>query len=517
MSKTKLFCIYFVIGFFLSISTPNESTLVLGSSSPPVNDNEVMVKMVYNRPNPLHGFKPYNGGYNLTNRDYWASVAFTGVHGYAMAGIWILVGLGIGVFLILKNCCMRSRPSSNDTEHSNIIPFFLVLLFTLLVIIGSGLTLAANKNFFGRTKKMEESILGAAGNAHRSIRKVSRAMNEMQRLLRPYNESSFSRLDWTSRKLRRESQNIQHIVVKNRHKIDAATQILQGATTGVISINMVLVVFALVLLLLNWRPGLIMILVLCWMLTTLCWVLTGFHFFLHTFVDDTCSAFKEFEQNPNNNSLNSVLPCVSQVYADHIMVEIGSTIHKFISKLNTKVKGMSQVLGLSDSKSGLPSEIWKICNPFSGAPDFFYDPARCSESAISIGDIPNVLARFTCYHNHSLNAGSASCKGDPKKFITEALYDMAWAYTQTVQGLINVFPDLRNLTQCTFVKDTFSDVVLHQCRSLKISIKLLWVSTLSVSIIMVVLLLVWVVKIFQDRGRSFSRCSLVPRTTTVSS
>ncbi|XP_026431790.1 uncharacterized protein LOC113329026 isoform X2 [Papaver somniferum] len=492
MSKTNLFCI---IILFSSIFTPNKSTLVLGSSSPPVNGNEeVVMRMVYDRPNPLHGFKHYNGGYNITNRDYWASVAFTGVHGYAMAGIWVLGGLGLGVSLILKNCCMTSR-SSNIADHSNyyyIIPFFLLLLFTCLAIIGSGFTLAANKNFFGRTKKMEESILGAAGNAHRSIRKVSRAMNEMQRLLRPYNESAFSRLNWTSRKLQRESQNIQRIVVKNRHKIDLATQILQGATTGVISINMALTVFALVLLLLHWRPGLII------------------------FVEDACSAFKEFEQNPNNNSLNSVLPCVSQAYADHIMVEIGSTIHKFISKLNTKVQGMSQILGLSDNESESPGAVLKVCNPFSGAPNFFYDPSNCSASAIPIGDIPNVLAKFTCHQNHSSKTGPASCKGDPTKFITEALYDMAWAYTQTVQGLINVFPDLHNLTECTFVKDTFSDVVLHQCRSLKMSIKLLWVSTLSVSTVMVVLLLVWVVKMFQDRGRSFSRCSLVPRSTTVS-
>ncbi|KAI3900202.1 hypothetical protein MKW92_042462 [Papaver armeniacum] len=517
MSKTNLFCI---IILFSSLLTPNESAPVMGSASPHVNGNEVVMRMVYNRPNPLHGFRHYNGGYNITNRDYWASVAFTGVHGYAMAGIWVLGGLGIGVFLIFKNCCRRSRSSSNIADHSNyyyIIPFFLVLLLTCLAIIGSGFTLAANKNFFGRTKKMEESILGAAGDAHRSIRKVSRAMNEMQRLLRPYNESAFSRLNWTSRKLQRESHNIQRIVVKNRHKIDLATQILQGATTGVISINMALVVFALVLLLLHWCPGLIMILVLCWILTVLCWVLTGFHFFLHTFVEDTCSAFKEFEQNPNNNSLNSVLPCVSQAYADHIMVEIGSTIHKFISKLNTKVQGMSQVLGLSDNESELPGEVLKVCNPFSGAPNFFYDPNSCSSNAIPIGDIPNVLAKFTCHQNHSSKTGPASCKGDPTKFITEALYDMAWAYTQTVQGLINVFPDLRNLTECTFVKDTFSDVVLHQCRSLKMSIKLLWVSTLSVSTIMVVLLLVWVVKMFQDRGRSFSRCSLVAtRTTAVS-
>ncbi|KAI3953283.1 hypothetical protein MKX01_042278 [Papaver californicum] len=404
--------------------------------------------MVYNRLNPLHGFKPYNGGYNVANRDYWA----------------VLVGLGIGVFLIVKNYCMRSsRSSSNIAEHSNcyyIIPFFSGLTLHCLAIFASGFN-----RFRGRTKKMEESILGARN-----------ALSQF--------ESAFSRLNWTSRKLHRESQNIQRIVVKNRHKIDLATQILQGATTGVISINMVLVKqiigFVLNGYLLFYGCSSIVVALVPWSHYDTCSLLdlndlllgSNWISFLPSYV-----AFKEFEQNPSNNSLNSIVPCVSQAYADHIMVEIGSTIHKFISKLNTKVQGMSQVLGLSDIESQLPS-----------APNFFYDPTRCPENAIPIGDVPNirnqktfliflkltlclkVLAKFTCYQNHSSKTGSASCKGDPTKFITEALYDMAWAYTQTVQGLINVFPDLCNLTECTFVKDTFSDVVLHQCRSLKISI-----------------------------------------------
>ncbi|OVA11858.1 hypothetical protein BVC80_8347g6 [Macleaya cordata] len=479
-----------------------------------------------NRPDPLRNFKSYNGGYDIRNKHYWASVAFTGVHGYAMAGIWILGGLGFGIFVVVKNY-LRNSSSENLTEHSDsyyFIQFSLVVLFTFLAIVASSFTLAANRNFLWRTKKIEQTLLGAAGDARQSIRKVAKAMQEMQQVLRPYNETKFSWLNSTSVKLEKESRNIRRVVYSNRRSIDLAIKISYGATVALISINMVFVVFALggcsmfyfyqlshlfyFLLLLHWRPGLIMIIFLCWIFTTGCWVLTGFHFFLHSLVEDTCSAFRDFEQKPDNNSLNSVLPCVNHVHAHHIMIEIGSTVHKFINKLNSKMTYINRLLELNEQNDQvLSSMLSEICNPFSGAPDYIYDPSSCPNDAISVGDIPKVLAQFTCYNDSST---TVSCKED-QKFIAEPFFDMAWAYSQTIQGLINIFPDLRDLTQCTFVKDTFSDILSHQCRPFMHTIKLLWASTLSLSIIMVILGLAWVTKVYQDRGKSFSRCSLIPR------
>nr|GFC76425.1 hypothetical protein CTI12_AA141690 [Tanacetum cinerariifolium] len=35
-------------------------------------------------------------------------------------------------------------------------------------------------------------------------------------------------------------------------------------------------------LLLHWHPGFIILIVVCWILTTVSWILTGFDFFFHT-------------------------------------------------------------------------------------------------------------------------------------------------------------------------------------------------------------------------------------------
>jgi hypothetical protein len=117
------------------------------------------------------------------------------------------------------------------------------------------------------------------------------------------------------------------------------------------------------------------------------------------------------------------------------------------------------------------------------------------------------LARFTCYQ-YNYSGGECQSEG---KFLPEASYDMVSAYSRSVQYLLDIYPDLKSLTECSFVKDRFSDVVSHQCRPFRVSIRLLWSSMLSLSIVMAVLVLIWVAKAYQDRGRCFSICSIKPQ------
>ncbi|KAB1999570.1 hypothetical protein ES319_D12G171200v1 [Gossypium barbadense] len=43
-----------------------------------------------NRPDLLRHFKHYHGGWNITNRHYWASVGFTGAVGFIFAALWFV-------------------------------------------------------------------------------------------------------------------------------------------------------------------------------------------------------------------------------------------------------------------------------------------------------------------------------------------------------------------------------------------------------------------------------------------
>ncbi|XP_041003649.1 uncharacterized protein LOC121249058 [Juglans microcarpa x Juglans regia] len=488
--------------FFL-VSTSVFSPKWIASGSPADQEPKY-----FKRTDPLTHFNYYNGGYDVRNRHYWVSAAFTGVHAYAIAGVWLLCGLGFGIFLTVKNPSGSSWPFIKqylDRDHNYILMFLLVLLFTFLAIVASSFVLAANQSTLWRTEKMKGTILKMGGDAHQTIQKVMNAMTEMQSILLPYDPITSRTLKITTHRLGRESHVIHNFVDKSGHSIDQAIHTSYIAHLVIVTINLVMLVAALVLLLLHWHHGIIFIIFCCWILATICWILTGIDFFLDTFAEDTCSAFADFEENPHNNSLSSILPCMNPSSSKRIMVDIGYTIHTHIAQLNSKITDYYKSLGSDEQSEGFVG-VRKICEPFSGAPSYSYMPESCPKDAIPVADLPNVLARFTCYQN---KYSSGECESDGR-FLPEACYNMVSAYSRSVQYVIDVHSDLQSLTECSFVKNRLSEVVSHQCQPFKVSIRFLWSSMLALSIVMVLLVLIWVAKAYQDRGRSFSLCSITP-------
>lgn len=144
----------------------------------------------------------------------------------------------------------------------------------------------------------------------------------------------------------------------------------------------------------------------------------SFFIWLWSFAKDTCSAFKDYVQNPKNNSLATILPCMDSSYSDQLMTEIGSTIHNFfaqvltrlilkhtdasnvqmlswplvfflVMQLNAKSTELYRSLGISELGDELPG-VMKICEPFSGPPDYSYMPGNCSKGEIPVSSLPNV-------------------------------------------------------------------------------------------------------------------------------
>ncbi|XP_020537191.1 uncharacterized protein LOC105639992 isoform X2 [Jatropha curcas] len=406
---------------------------------------------------------------------------------------------------------MRKNLTRNDSSlvksrltHQYFFMFLLFIIFTFLAIVATSVVLAANESSLSRTKRFKGTIMEVGEDALQNLNQVKEAMVEMKNLLKRYDSATSRHLNSIANLLAKESTQIEGFTQNSTHAIDLAIQISHSLHLVVVTINLMLLVAALVLLLLHWHPGLIIIIFVCWILTTLCWGLTGFDFFLQIFVEDTCTAFKDFEQDPENSSLSSMLPCLDRRSSDKLLRKVGYTIHKFISKLNSRMGELIVLLPLD--KNNMDSvQAEKICNPFSGAPNYRYIPENCSENSIPVGDLPNIISRFTCYEKESFE--SCSREG---KFISEDLSNMAMAYSLSAQEMLNIYPDLERLIRCIIIKIAFSDIVNHQCKPFTASIRLLWSSMLSLSIIMVISILIWVAKAYQERGRHFSTCSIIP-------
>ncbi|OMP01794.1 hypothetical protein COLO4_11579 [Corchorus olitorius] len=435
------------------------------------------------RPDPLRHLKDYNGVYNVTNMHYWASAAYTGVHGYAMAGVWTFCGACFGIFLIFKNICCRNNDSSSSLadqlDRYSLLLFLSFVLLTLLAI---------------------------------SIRNLITALTRIQYLLLPYDKKTSQQLNVTTHRIGRQSRTIQHFVINHEHSINVAIQASYIAHLAVATVNLLSGFAALATwtnFVRNHTTYLVLVIIkvtifVCWILTAVCWFLTGIDVFLHTFAADSCTAFEDYVQEPQNNTLSSILPCLNSTDSDRILIGIGSTLHNFIGHLNQKIAEIYSKLKVKEQNEE-SFEFGMICDPFTGAPNYTYAPEDCPDDAIPIGDIPDILSSFTCYSENA----TKKCLRDGK-FVPEDAYNKASAYSNSVQAMLNVFPDLQNLAECTMVKDTFSEVFMHQCRPFRRSLKWLWASMLSLSVCMVFLEFTWIIKAYHEKGRSFSRCSIFP-------
>ncbi|KAH0908984.1 hypothetical protein HID58_032305 [Brassica napus] len=432
----------------------------------------------FKRRDPLNSFTYYNGSFDVRDKHYWAATAFTGIHGYAVAGVLLIAGVCFGLYLAFSD--KRRRVSSTRCPYLDryYLPLFLLLLlFMFLSMAASGIVIAANQSSKNRTEEMKETIDKAGEDVDRNIRTVITSLTRIQYLLRPYDQKTTQLLNVTSHRLRKGSLLIQSFVHTNSPTIDLAINISYVTHLMIASTSLFVLLLAFAPILLHWHPGFIMVIFLCWILTTLCWVLTGFDFFLHTFVEDVCSAFSGFVQNPQNNTLSSLSPCMDPLHADKTLIEVSSMIRNFITELNLKVADSMRSYSLT-GRSNTASLI-----PKSGL----------------------VLSRFTCHDK----VPPETCR-ITGKFIPEAAYLRVYAYSNSAQGMLDILPSLQNLTQCLYMKDTLSSIVSNQCKPFRASMYRLWASMLALSLVMKVMVLLFLAKAFQEKGKSFAWFSIYP-------
>ncbi|KAK9991471.1 hypothetical protein SO802_026456 [Lithocarpus litseifolius] len=186
-------------------------------------------------------------------------------------------------------------------------------------------------------------------------------MNNIANNLETSSESTAtsSFLTSTSKKLEVEAAEIQLQAKKNRRLIDKGLRIVYILPTFIISLNLVAVIalsgVGLKNSLCNFCYKFI---ILLWFLTVLCWFFFGMSSsWKSKFSGDTCTALENFQQNPNNNSFSSILPCDELLSAKSVLfdelLDLGEAV-------GTQSRGLSQ-----DLINLLPTSKYKFKNLFS--------------------------------------------------------------------------------------------------------------------------------------------------------
>ncbi|MED6107876.1 hypothetical protein PIB30_018334 [Stylosanthes scabra] len=232
-----------------------------------------------------------------------------------------------------------------------------------------------------------------------------------------------SKLSNTTQKFDTAAQNIIQESAKNRHLINMTFKALFIITIVTISLNLVFVIAMSVF-------GVLRFVVLSWLLTVICWILFGVCLFLEKFSDDACNALYNFQENPYNNSLSSMIPCDELLSAKPVVAEVSSGIYNIVNE---------------------------------------------------------VLRPYTCFGDEDEICGNG-------KFIPGSEYEVIKEYTTSVQNLLNVFPGIDSLLECQLVKDAFSQVLQKHCKPLKRFGKVTWAAMVSLAATMVLLVVLWTLK-----------------------
>ncbi|XAR71100.1 hypothetical protein NMG60_11028211 [Bertholletia excelsa] len=452
------------------------------------------------RVDPLDHFKKYRGGYDITNKHYWSSTAFTGIYGYAPGVLWLFCGFVYGVFLLATSFCFKNRnrePKKRSACHKHCYLRLVLLasLFTVLALAATGVVLGGQVKFHSRAKTVVDIIINTANEASETIYNTTGAMTELSSNLEASNGSSqtITFLTSTSQKLDSKAADVQRQAKKNRNSIDRGLKIVYIITTVILSFSLVAVIALSATGILGMRRSLYAFIVICWLLTVLCWLFFGLYFFLEKFEGDTCTAIEEFQQYPYNSSLSSILPCNELRSAKSVLADVSAGIYKLVKEVNANI-----------SKSY--SNIVQVCNPFSAPPDYQYQPDNCPPNSIKIGQIPQALKPLACSEDNGI-----TCKGG---LLTSQQFKQVEAYTVSIQNLLNAYPGMQNLADCQLVEDALSEILHRYCKPLKRNTQMVWAPLVFLSIIMVGLVLTWTAEAHHQQEYQFSDSSMKPHSLT---
>ncbi|KAM0032332.1 putative transmembrane protein [Helianthus debilis subsp. tardiflorus] len=194
------------------------------------------------RPDPLHHFRFYKGGYDIRNKHYWASAAFTGVHGYAIAGIWMIFGLGFGSYLVVRSFNGGFQPFLDHPSSYFLACFALTAMFILIAIIFSSLILVANQSSLHKSKTLMDTIFGAASNMQQTIEAVMQGFLKIRTLLQPYDRQTSELLNQITNQMRKETISIQSFVGEARQASNRAMKTVYITNLVFVTANLVVLV-----------------------------------------------------------------------------------------------------------------------------------------------------------------------------------------------------------------------------------------------------------------------------------
>ncbi|KAG6409514.1 hypothetical protein SASPL_127554 [Salvia splendens] len=489
-----------------------------------VNTTLILAEKRTQRKDPLDDFRKYRGGWNISNRHYWGSVAYTAVPFFIVGAIWFVVfGLCL-IITCLYFCCCRKAPYGYSrvayalslilltffTIAAMYIPLSISLHLLLHIVkvklvsnvtfssIGCIILYTGQGKFHTSTINTLEYVVYQADTTSESLRNVSgylaaaKQINVDQVILPP---NVIGDIDSIQTKINSSASTLSTKTEDNSQKIKDLVQYVRLALI-ILSAVMLLLTF------LGFGP---------------CLPIGGRGMDscdrdIHTVRDlsssaqvwDTCVAMNQWVQNPTaHTALDDILPCVDNATAQETLTKSKEVSSQLVTLMNTVISNISNAnnvpnfLPLYFNQSGPP--VPNVCNPFN--PDL--TSRACAPGETNLSNATEVLGGYVCQTSSN---GICTTQGR----LTLAMYTQMAASVNVSYGLFKYGPFLANVQDCSFVRDTFSAIEADHCPGLRRYSKWIYVGLVMVALAVMLSLLFWVIYGRERRHRVYTKAHTPP-------
>ncbi|GAB2254654.1 hypothetical protein Droror1_Dr00022463 [Drosera rotundifolia] len=439
------------------------------------------------RPDILRRFKRYQGGWDVRNKHYWASIGFTGAPGFILAVLWFV---SFGMALVVHHCCgCRISIEGKRYEHARQICLILLVVCTCISMTGSILLSVGQNEFYSEALHTVSYVVNQSDYTVQMLRNVTEYLSlaksiNLSRVILPSDiqeDIDELKVDLTS-----TAQTLTVKTSDNAAIIRRVFNIVRASLIVVAAVMLLVALVGLVLSLLGYQNPIHLFIFSGWFLVFATFILCGVFVIIDNAVLDSCTAMQEWANNPQaETALSDILPCVDERYTNQTLNEskkvvagIANVVNQFIYTYADTNRSRGDMFYYNQSGPLMPP----LCFPY----DNQLQDHDCGPQEVSMENASVVWEKYICkpskHHDICRTVGR----------LTPSMYSQLVVAVNASYAIKHYTPPMLSLENCDFVRNAFTNITSSYCPLLEHYLGLVVAGLALISVGVMLCLILWI-------------------------
>ncbi|PIN26008.1 hypothetical protein CDL12_01287 [Handroanthus impetiginosus] len=460
-----------------------------GEAPAPANDVSTLVlaENRTKRPDILSRFHKYRGGWDISNKHYWASVGFTGAAAFIVAVLWFIsFGLALAVHYF---CGWKININCEESRWSLRICLLLLLIFTAAAAIGCIFLSVGQAEFHGETLDTLNYVVNQSEFTVDTLRNVTEYLSlaktvSVAQIFLPSDVKND--IDQLNMDLNTAANTLEQKTDENSDKIRKVFNAVRSALIAVAAVMLLISIFGLVLSIFGHQHAIHVFIISGWLLVVVTFILCGVFVILDNAISDTCMAMEEWVENPHaETALSDILPCVDQRTTNQTLFKSKQVTNDIVDMVNEFVFSVANLNPPPQSTSGYYNQSGPFIPPLCRPYDSQLQDRVCSAQELSMENASLVWQNYTCTVS---SYGLCTSVGR----LTPNMYTELVTAVNVSYALKHYTPLLLDLQNCNFVRDTFRNITSNYCPPLDHDLRLVNAGLALISVGVMLCLALWI-------------------------